>query len=381
MEIEDGDLLLRPWQPGDAPAVYEAAQDPLIPRFTTLPSPYAMSDAEKFVADVAPAGWAAGTSANFAVLDASTGTLLGSCGLVWIRHGIAELGYWTAAAARGRGVALRASRLVCRYAFAEREIQRINWQADIGNQASRLVALRCGFHIGGTWQFRDRHPQGSPYAWIGTLLPGQLTDETPARYAPGSLVARRAAILAAGQPTLNLPEGAGQLRALAERDLDAITVACQHPTTVRWTTVPEGYQRSDAESFVRRAVDGWALGNAATFAITDSDDAWVGNINLRLTDPESLEAEVGFLVAPTARGRGFGTAALRTVASWAFDSFGLGRIRWRAEVGNAGSRRVAEKAGFQVEGVERGGLPGRGTGEARARRDAWVGGLLDTDPR
>jgi len=401
MRIDDGDLTLRPWQPGDAEAVYRAAQDPLIPRYTTLPERYEMSHAEKFVGEVAPAGWAAGTSANFAVLDRDSGTLLGSCGLVWIRDGLAELGYWTAAAARGRSVALRASRLVCRYAFEERQIARLSWQAEVGNHASRLVALRCGFHIDGTWQFRAAHPQGLPDGWIGTLLPGQLLDETPQRYAPGSLAARRARIFGCTPPVLPVAPagGVGGLRAPADRDVDAITRACQDPEIPRWTTVPAPYHRSDAEQFVAGyARGGWARGTAAVFVIVDEQDNWVGNIDLRLSNPESTEAEVGFLVDPIARGRGYATAALGTLTAWGFEVLGLERIRWRAEVGNHASRRVAEKAGFQAEGIERGTLPGRGgtgasnghsagnrsgdgSGHRHGLRDAWVAALLATDPR
>jgi RimJ/RimL family protein N-acetyltransferase len=43
-------------------------------------------------------------------------------------------------------------------------------------------------------------------------------------------------------------------------------------------------------------------------------------------------------------------------------------------VGNDASRRVAEKAGFTVEGLLRRALP---TGAAR--RDCWVGSLLTDD--
>jgi RimJ/RimL family protein N-acetyltransferase len=379
MQLTDADLTLRPWRPDDAEAFWRAVQDPLIERYTSLRAPYGLSDARKFVAETAPAGWASGMSANFAVVDSASGELLGSCGLVWISAGMAELGYWTTSAARGRGVALRASRLVCRYAFEELGIQRIIWQAAIGNHASRLVALRAGFHVDGTWQFRDPHPLGPADGWVATLLPGQLTEQTPQRYATGSLVARRTEVLSTGVPVLDLPEALGRLRAPAEADIDAITAGCQDPRTARWTTVPVPYTRADSESFVRgRVATGWALGTALTFAIADPGDTWVGSIDLRLHDPEATTAEVGYLVAPGARGRGLASAALRTLAAWGFDTFGLHRVVWRAEVGNEASRRVAEKAGFQVEGIQRGGMPAR---DGDGFRDAWVGGLLATDPR
>ena len=57
------------------------------------------------------------------------------------------------------------------------------------------------------------------------------------------------------------------------------------------------------------------------------------------------------------------------------EEVGATRIEWYAEVGNWASRRVAEKAGFAVEGVLRGGLPGR-----QGRVDAWVGARLHDDP-
>ena len=43
------------------------------------------------------------------------------------------------------------------------------------------------------------------------------------------------------------------------------------------------------------------------------------------------------------------------VCRWGFGALGLARVDWFAEVGNAGSRRVAEKAGFTIEGVLRRG--------------------------
>lgn len=66
--------------------------------------------------------------------------------------------------------------------------------------------------------------------------------------------------------------------------------------------------------------------------------------------------------------------ALRLACRWGFEQLRLARIEWRAYVGNDASRRVAEKAGFVLEGVQRARLAQRGE-----RRDCWVAGLLPGD--
>jgi RimJ/RimL family protein N-acetyltransferase len=99
-------------------------------------------------------------------------------------------------------------------------------------------------------------------------------------------------------------------------------------------------------------------------------------VDLRLDTDDDQVAEVGFLVTPGARGRGLGTAALRTVCDWGFDALGLTRIVWRAHLGNEASRRAAQRAGFVDEGIQRAGCAQRGE-----RRDARVAARLATDPR
>jgi RimJ/RimL family protein N-acetyltransferase len=86
-------------------------------------------------------------------------------------------------------------------------------------------------------------------------------------------------------------------------------------------------------------------------------------------------ADIGFLVAPRARGRGYAPAAVRALCEWGFAALGLARIEWRAYVGNDASLRVAQKAGFTLEGTVRAGLPHRSE-----RRDCWLGALLADDP-
>jgi RimJ/RimL family protein N-acetyltransferase len=369
-EITAPGLVLRQWRADDADAVYQACQDPAIQLWTRVPSPYEREHAQHFVTELAPKAWADGTGTHFAVTDARTGELLGSCGLVSIDRVLrsAEVGYWTAPWARGRGVAVGATRAVCRWAFEALEMRRVVWQAAVGNHASRLVALRAGFRLEGELRLADGNPLGGHAGWVGSLLPGD-----PVEVRVDELTARRAKVFGGAQPTLYEKEAT--LRRPDGRDLHAMVAACSDPDSVRYTTVPVPYARKDAEEFAFRiAPVSWARGAGAVFAITDPSDAWVGNIDLRISADDPLVGEVGFLVAPEARGQGYATAALRAVCGWAFADVGLARVKWRAQVGNVASRRVAEKAGFTMEGLLRGDIAHRGE-----RRDAWIASLLPGD--
>ncbi|MEV5763779.1 GNAT family N-acetyltransferase [Micromonospora sp. NPDC052213] len=379
VEITEDGLLLRPWRATDADAVHRACQDPDIQRWTTVPRPYLPEHAHRFVTEVAPGDWAAGTGAPFAVCDPATGEVLGSCGLVSIDpgHGTGEIGYWTAPWARGRGVTVRAARAVARWALDTRKLRRLIWQAEVGNHASRLVALRTGFRVEGQLRLADPAPEGGPDGWIGSLFPGEVPapgETGPA--GPGTLETRRAAVFGRPQPVLFATAGGGELRLrpMEERDLESVVETCRDPETIRWTTVPDPYDPADAESYLVHSRGTWAAGTSACFVVADADDRYAGSIDLRLSPVDPLLADVGFMTAPASRGRGFMPAALTALATWGFTTLGLARIEWRANVGNAASRRVAEKAGFTVEGTARGGLTHRGE-----RVDAWVGALLAGD--
>lgn len=178
-----------------------------------------------------------------------------------------------------------------------------------------------------------------------------------------------------------------RLSAPTDTDVDAITAACQDPDVAAWTVVPSPYRRADAEQFVTRFVpDGWSRDTEFTWAIREpgtDDGPLLGMVGLhregRPPAPgQEQSAEIGFWTAPGARGRGVATDAARLVVDWGFDPEGLDLavISWVAYVGNWGSRRVAWKLGFRVEGTIRRHGVQRGR-----RRDSWVGTLLPQDPR
>jgi RimJ/RimL family protein N-acetyltransferase len=174
-EITAGRLHLRPWQAGDAPAVLAACQDPEIARWTAVPQPYTAEVARAWVEQLAPAEWAEGRGAPFAVLDAVDGTLLGSTALMRLDAGAAEVGYWVAPGARGRGVATEALGAVCRWGVGALGLGRLTWLAYVGNDGSRRVAERVGFAFEGTlrgylpWRDGTRRD-----AWVAGLLPADL---------------------------------------------------------------------------------------------------------------------------------------------------------------------------------------------------------------
>jgi RimJ/RimL family protein N-acetyltransferase len=166
------------------------------------------------------------------------------------------------------------------------------------------------------------------------------------------------------------------LRPLTADDVDAVFAACQDPEIQRWTTVPAPYERSHAEQFVHGINPvGWREGTFCNFGSFRRDTgALVSSIGPMDIRRSARVAEIGFWTAKWARGNGFTVEAVRAVAEWTFIALGMERLTWQAEVGNVGSRAVAEKAGFTVEGVLRAQLLYRGT-----RRDVWIGSLLPSD--
>ncbi|KUL49522.1 acetyltransferase [Streptomyces sp. NRRL F-4489] len=180
--LTTGRLLLRPFGPADAPAVHAACQDPAIPRWTTVPSPYGREDAERFTGTAAPEGWRDDTTYTFAVVLRDGGTLAGAMSLVRLDRlrtpeRQAELGYWTVREQRGKGYTAEAARAVVRWAFRDLGVERLEWQAEAGNEGSWAVARAAGFRREGTLRAKLVRGGIRRDVWIGSLLPSDLPPE------------------------------------------------------------------------------------------------------------------------------------------------------------------------------------------------------------
>ena len=106
--------------------------------------------------------------------------------------------------------------------------------------------------------------------------------------------------------------------------------------------------------------DGWVERWLATFdgedrfafAIVDAEEQFLGYAVTGHVNRRDLEVELGYAVAPAARGRGVATETLRQLTQWAFDE-GMQRVTALISPDNFASRRVAQKAGYTFEGVLR----------------------------
>ena len=169
----------------------------------------------------------------------------------------------------------------------------------------------------------------------------------------------------------DLQAGPVLLRSHRLEDLDDMVLACRDEQTWTWTTVPNPYEPEHAEAYINRAV-GTPVDGETRWAI-EVDGRFGGNIGAMLDG--AGRADVGYFVAPWARGRGVGSVALWLVCDWAFRDGGCEVVTWNALVGNAPSRRMVEKVGFHVHtDVSRRYVVQRGE-----RADAWTADLLPDD--
>jgi RimJ/RimL family protein N-acetyltransferase len=168
------------------------------------------------------------------------------------------------------------------------------------------------------------------------------------------------------------------LRTVDADDADAVYTACQDPDIQRWTTIPSPYLREHADGFVGQLVpDGWRDGSMFTLGVFLRDGTPRGGVLVAMVgiDMRSLgTGEIGFWAAKEHRGQGYVSEAALAVCRWTFTSTGMDRVEWRAEVGNEGSRAVALRACFTMEGTLRSAINNKGV-----RRDCWVGSLLPSD--
>jgi RimJ/RimL family protein N-acetyltransferase len=133
-------VVLRTPEERDLPAIEAGSRDSDVLRWIGPPE----GTAEEILA-LNQARWLAG-SPTFAICDPDDACL----GHVWVNRGtkdpaVGYVGYWLLPAARGRGLATRAVRLVVAWAVEALGLAEVRLVTEPGNRRSQAVAERSGF--------------------------------------------------------------------------------------------------------------------------------------------------------------------------------------------------------------------------------------------
>lgn len=159
-----------------------------------------------------------------------------------------------------------------------------------------------------------------------------------------------------------------ELRSWSDADLDFVLSVCDDPLIPLISEVPDEPSDEGAFAFVaaqvaRRAERrGWAWAIVPTRSV-----AAVGYVGALWIAEAAGRASIGYWTAAPARRHGYTLDAVRTAADWLLTEGHVARLEAFIEPWNIASVVVAERAGFQREGLMRSFAP-LGDG----RRDAYL---------
>ncbi len=143
--VETERLILRPFEPGDAPRVKLLAGDRDIAAMTlNVPHPYEDGMAEKWIGSHRER-FESDEGVVFAITLKPSGELIGSIGFILrLEHETGELGYWIGKPYWGHGYCTEAARAALRFAFTEGGLNRIHACHFHHNPASGRVLQKLG---------------------------------------------------------------------------------------------------------------------------------------------------------------------------------------------------------------------------------------------
>ncbi len=176
------------------------------------------------------------------------------------------------------------------------------------------------------------------------------------------------------KPPDTLTDDVVVLRELREDDRAVVLSTMGDELVHTWLNMPARPRDADFDSLLRAVREGRASGERIDYAVTEvGRDVALGAVIASRRARENYE--LAYLAGAAGRGRGLMTRSVRLVCDWLFRE-GIGRLELRTHPENEPSQRLAERAGFRREGVERQAIWLHGR-----RQDAVVWSLLPSDPR
>ena len=176
------------------------------------------------------------------------------------------------------------------------------------------------------------------------------------------------------KPPTTLTDGVVVLRQLREGDRAVVLSVMRDPLVAAWLNMPADPTNRDFDTLLRVVRDGRASGERFEYTVTEAGaDVALGEVIASRRHRDNYE--LAYLAGAEGRGRGLMARALRLLCDALFEA-GVGRLELRTHPDNESSQRLARRAGFGREGLERASIWLHGS-----RADAIVWSLLPDDPR
>ncbi len=167
-----------------------------------------------------------------------------------------------------------------------------------------------------------------------------------------------------------------RLAPIAQSDHAELLALVGDEAVLAFTLVPTGADAEFITGWIARYEQGWRDGSCAGFVARDvGDGTFLAFASIVQLDLEAGQGEIGYAVAPAARGRGVARRAVGLLTRWGFDELGLVRLVLDIDVANSASERVAAGAGYLQEGIRRSAYFKEGR-----RADVGVWSRLRDDP-
>lgn len=165
-------LLLRPFAPDDAEALYAACSHPELGDNAGWKPHESLAESRQVLAEVF-----LGQPTVWAVCDAASGRLVGSVGLLpdpkREHPDVRMLGYWLDRAWWGRGLMSEAARAAVDYGFSQLGVPMISVCCYRHNERSRRLIERLGFRFEGELHAAVRDHRGMTFDLLSYYLPAE----------------------------------------------------------------------------------------------------------------------------------------------------------------------------------------------------------------
>jgi RimJ/RimL family protein N-acetyltransferase len=278
--------------------------------------------------------WREFGSGLLAVLDRSSGRLLGRVGLkYWPQFRETEAGWLLRRDAWGHGYATEAARACIDWGFAALPVPYVTAMIQPKNTRSLRVAQRLGFE-----PVREDVLLGDPVI-VHALEREDWDSLCPIGDNPQC---RMRTQLSEGRWLRPLEESdAQELYAVIEANRDHLA---------RWMPWAARQTLDDTSTFIQRTREQLANNDGFQTAVIENGRV-VGVVGFHGVSWEHRSTSIGYWLAESAQGHGTMTRAASALVDHALGTWRLRRVEVRAAVENTGSRAIPERLGFTQQSV------------------------------